>query len=103
MPQVDQSFENLKASLRKELTEEVKTLLEQSQKELIKAIRSSNLENRPDAKDEVLETPVSVMFTPTKTVRFENANTSVNVRNMVTGVLPDPTNTRKKSKTRTQS
>ena len=30
-PQVDQSLENLKTSLRKEITEEVKTLLEQSQ------------------------------------------------------------------------
>ena len=41
-PKTDQSLENLKASLRKELTEEVKTLLEQSQKELILAIKSSS-------------------------------------------------------------
>ena len=81
LPQVDQSFENLKASLRKEITEEVKTLLERSQKELIMAIRSSNLENRPINNDEVLETPFSATLTPTKTVRFENANTSVKVRN----------------------
>ena len=47
VPQVDQSFENLKASLRKEITEEVETLLERSQKELIMATRSSSLENRP--------------------------------------------------------
>ena len=32
MPQVDQSFENLKASLRKEITEEVKTLLDNGDK-----------------------------------------------------------------------
>ena len=81
LPQVDQSFETLKASSRKEITEEVKTLLEQSQKEIIKVIRSSNMENRPNANDEVLETPISVTLTPTKSVRFENANTSVNVRN----------------------
>ena len=81
LPQVDQSFENLKASLRKEITEEVKTLREPSQKELIMTTRSSNLENRPSNNDEVLETPISASLTPTKTVRFENANTSVNVRN----------------------
>ena len=50
-----------------------------------------------------METPISATLTPTKTVRFENSNTSVNVRDMVTGVLPDPINPRKKSKTRTQS
>ena len=81
LPQVDQSFENLKASLRKEITEEVKTLREPSQKELIMTTRSSNLENRPSNNDEVLKTPISASLTPTKTVRFENANTSVNVRN----------------------
>ena len=80
-PQVDQSLENLKASLRKEITEEVKTLLEQSQRELISAIRSSSLENRPNNNDEILETPISVTLTPTKTVRFGNANSPFNIRN----------------------
>ena len=81
LPQVDQSFQNLKASLRKEIIEEVKTLLERSQKELKMAIRSSNSENRHNTNDEILESPISATLTPTKTVRFENANTSVNVRN----------------------
>ena len=80
-PQVDQSLENLKASLRKEITDEVKTLLEQSQRELILAIKSSSLENRPNNNDEILETPISVTLTPAKTVRFENANSPVNIRN----------------------
>ena len=102
-PQVDQSLENLKTSLRKEITEEVKTLLEQSQRELILAIRSSSLENRPSNSDEIIETPTSVTLTPTKTVRFGNVNSPVSIRNMVTGVLPDPINPKKKSKTRTQS
>ena len=103
LPQVDPSFENLKAFLRKEITEQVKTLLKQSQKELIMAIRSLKLENRPNTNDEVLKTPISATLTPTKTVRFENANTSVNVQNMVTEVLLDSPTPRKKSETRTQS
>ena len=80
-PQVDQSLENLKTSLRKEITEEVKTLLEQSQRELILAIRSSSLENRPSNSDEIIETPTSVTLTPTKTVRFGNVNSPVSIRN----------------------
>ena len=88
VPQVDQSFENLKASLRKEITEELKTLLERSQKELIMAIKSSSLEKRPNFNDEVLEPPISATLTPTKTVRFENANTSVNVGNIKKAMFP---------------
>ena len=80
-PQVDQSLENLKTSLRTEITEEVKTLLEQSQRELILAIRSSSLENRPSNSDEIIETPTSVTLTPTKTVRFGNVNSPVSIRN----------------------
>ena len=95
-PQVDQSLKNLKASLREEITEEVKTLVEQSQRELLLAIKSSSLENRSNNNDEILESPISVTLTPTKTVRFENANSPVNIRNMVTGVLTDPINPRKK-------
>ena len=80
-PQVDQSLENLKASLRKEITEEVKTLVEESQRELLLAIKSSSLENRSNNNDEILETPISVTLTPTKTVRFENANSPFNIHN----------------------
>ena len=57
VPQVDQSFKNLKASLRKEITEEVKTLSERSQREIIMAIRSSSSEN--STSDEILETPLA--------------------------------------------
>ena len=58
-PQLDKSLENIKASLRKEITEEVKTLLEQSQRELILAIKSSSLENRSNNKsyDEIRRNP----------------------------------------------
>ena len=44
-PQIDLFLESLKTTLRKEITEEVKTLLAQSQRELISAIRSSSLES----------------------------------------------------------
>ena len=81
MPQIDPSFKNLKSTLKKEISEEVKTLLAQSQKELTLAMRSSSSENRTNFNDKNLETPISATFTPPKTVRFENADNSVNVRN----------------------
>ena len=81
IPQETQSLESLKASLRKEITEEVKSLLEQSQRELILAIKSSNLEKRPCTEDEILGTPISNTATPTKTVRFGIAGPSAGERN----------------------
>ena len=50
----------------------MKTLLAQSQRELISAIRSSSLENRTCPDNEVVETPTRSVLSPSKTVRFEN-------------------------------
>ena len=55
---LNSTLENLKTLLGKEITEEMKTLLAQSQRELISAIRSSSLENRICPDDEVVETPI---------------------------------------------
>ena len=66
------TLESLKTSLRKEITEEVKTLLAQSQKELIMAIRSPSLESKTCADEEVVETLVRSTVSPSKTIRFEN-------------------------------
>ena len=76
-PQIDLSLENLKTTLRKEITEEVKTLLAQSQKELISAIRSS-LESRTNFNGEILETPIRSLLSPSKSVPFENVENADN-------------------------
>ena len=71
-PLFDFTLQNLRTSLRKELTEEVKTILAQTQIELTMAIRCSSLENRICLDEEVLETPVRSTITPPRTIRFEN-------------------------------
>ena len=57
----------------------MKTLLAQSQRELISAIRSSSLENRTNFNDEVMHTPILLIPSPSQTVRFENVENAENV------------------------
>ena len=89
---LDSTLEILKTPLRKEITEEVKTLLAQSQRELIMAIRSSSLERRTCLYGEIVETPVRSATSSSRTIRFENdKNTNpMCLRNMMKTSFPIP-------------
>ena len=105
VPQDLNEIENLKSSLRKEITEELKALVAESQNAIIQALRPVN---RGDIESSDLDpetTPVRTRPSLSKTLRFNDVeilepNCS---RNMVTGVPNDPTHTNKKTKNRSQS
>ena len=93
-----EDLNELKASLRKEILSDLSKILAENQKEMFKLIaplskkRAVSLENQ-DCDSEVENTPVARTSTPVKAVTATNTKiTSVNSRNMVTGVLNDSTN-----------
>ena len=97
-------LENLKASLKEEITSEIKNLLIESQKEMLKLLKSETRENARDNFDEETENETRSFYTSTKSVRINSTQNDPNVcRNMVTGVLTDSTNQPKRTKARSQS
>ena len=99
------SLKSIRSSLKEEITSEIKTLLLESQKEMLKLLRSETRENARDHVSEELENETRSFYTPTKTVRInstQNEDHSI-IRNMVTGVLNDSTNQPKRTKIRSQS
>ena len=105
-PRVEGSFlENLRSSLKDEITSEIKTLLLESQKEMLRLLRPETKETARDHVSEELENETRSFYTPTKIVPInttQNDDPSVS-RNMVTGVLNDSTNQPKRTKVRSQS
>ena len=105
-PRVENSFlESIRSSLKEEITSEIKTLLLESQKEMLKLLRPETRENIRDHVSEELENETRSFYTPTKTVRnnsTQNEDHSI-IRNMVTGVLNDSTNQPKRTKIQFQS
>ena len=105
-PRVENSFlESIRSSLKEEITSEIKTLLLESQKEMLKLLRPETRENVRDHVSEEPENETRSFYTPTKTVRInstQNEDHSI-IRNMVTGVLNDSTNQPKRTKVRSQS
>ena len=98
------SLENLRASLKEEITSEIKTLLIESQKEMLKLLKPERRENARDNIDEEMENETRSFHTPTRSVRINSTQNDPNIcRNMVTGVLTDSTNQPKRTKTRSQS
>ena len=105
-PRVENSFlESIRSSLKEEITSEIRALLLESQKEMLKLLRSETKENVRDQASEELENGTRNLYTPTKTVRInptQNEDHSI-IRNMVTGVLNDSTNQPKRTEARSQS
>ena len=104
-PRVENSFlESIRSSLKEEITSEIRALLIESQKEMLKLLRSETKENARDEASEELGNETRNLYTPTKTVRInstQNEDHSI-IRNMVTGVLNDSTNQPKRAKVRSQ-
>ena len=107
-PRVEYSaLESLRVSLKEEITSEIKNLLMESQREMLKLLRSETGENVRNSTIYETENETRSFHTPTKTVRINstsNHDTDTYVsRNMVTGVLTDSTNHPKRPKIRSQS
>ena len=72
-PRVENSsLESIRSSLKEEITSEIKTLLLESQKEMLKLLRSETRENVRDHVSEELENETRSFYTPTKTVQINS-------------------------------
>ena len=94
-PRVENSFlESLRASLKEEITSEIKNLLAESQREMLKLLKPETRENVRINIDDETENETRSFYTPTKSVRITSTqnNDTNSSRNMVTGVLNDSTN-----------
>ena len=100
-PRVESSLlESLRISLKEEITSEIKNLLAESQREMLKHLKP---ETRGNTEEEV-EEETRNFYTPTKSVRISSTQNDPSIsRNMVTGVLTDSTNQPKRTKARSQS
>ena len=80
-PRVENSFlESLRASLKGEITSEIKTLLLESQKEMLKLLRPETGKNVRDSIVEETENEARSFYTPTKVVRINSTqNNDTNV------------------------
>ena len=105
-PRVENSFlESLRASLKEEITSEIRNLLAESQREMLKLLKPETRENVRINIDDETENETRSFYTPTKSVRITSTqnNDTNSSRNMVTGVLNDSTNQVKRPKIRSQS
>ena len=72
-PRVENSLlESMRSSLKEEITSEIKTLLLESQKEILKLLRPETRDNVRDHVSEELESETRSFYTPTKTVRINS-------------------------------
>ena len=72
-PRVENSFlESIRSSLKEEITPEIKTLLLESQKEMLKLLKPETRENIRDHVSQELENETRSFYTPTKTVRINS-------------------------------
>ena len=72
-PRVENSLlESMRSSLKEEITSEIKTLLLESQKEILKLLRPETRDNVRDHVSEELENETRSFYTPTKTVRINS-------------------------------
>ena len=84
-PRVENSFlENLLASLKEEVISEIKNPLVESQKEMLKLLKSEARKNVRNNVDDETENETRSFYTPTKTVRisFTQNNDSCSSRNI---------------------
>ena len=103
-PRIENSLlESLRASLKEEITSEIKSLLIQSQKEMVKLLKPETRENVRENVEEGMD-ETRIFYTPTRSVRISSTQNDQDIsRNMVTGVLNDSTNQPKRTKVRSQS
>ena len=72
-PRVENSLlESMRSSLKEEITSEIKTLLLESQKEILKLLRPETRDNVRDHVSKELENETRSFYTPTKTVRINS-------------------------------
>ena len=83
-PRIENSLlENLRASLKEEITSEIKNLLIESQKEMLELLKPKTRENIRDNFDEETENETRNFYTPTKSVRINSTQNDPNIsRNM---------------------
>ena len=104
-PRVEISvLESLKIFLKDEITSELKILLADSQKEILKLHKAKTNTNVGEGPDEDTEIETRNFYTPTKSVRINSTknNDPCSSRNKVIGVL-NFTNQPKRPKIRSQS
>ena len=78
-PRIDNIvLENLRTTLREEITSEVKNLLIESQKELLKLLKPETRENIRENVDDETENETRSFYTPTKTVRINSTQNDPN-------------------------
>ena len=75
-PRVENSFlESLRASLKEEITSDIKNLLVESQKEMLRLLKPKTGENMRKNIDEEPENETRSVYTPTKPVRLNSTQT----------------------------
>ena len=91
-PRIENSFlESLRSSLKEEITSEIKNLLVESQKEMLKLLRTETRENVRNNVDEDVDNETRSFYTPTKTVRInstQNDDTDVSRNNAKMRKMP---------------
>ena len=94
-PRIENSLlESLRASLKEEITLEIKTLFIESQKEMLKLLKPETKGIIRENTEEEVEEETRSFYTPTKSVRIGSIqNDPIICRNMVTGVGFEPTHT----------
>ena len=79
-PRIENSLlESLRASLKEEITSEIKNLLVESQKEMLDLLKPKTRENARDNFDEEAENETRNFYTPTKSVRINSTQNDPNV------------------------
>ena len=90
-PRVENNFlENLRDSLKEEITSEIKNLPVESQKEMLKLLKPKTAGNVRENADEELENETRSFYTPKKSVRMnsthnDDPSTSRNKHSIVVG------------------
>ena len=79
-PRIENSLlESLRVSLKEEITSEIKNLLIESQKEMLKLLKTETRENVRGNFDEETENENRSFYTPTKSVRINSTQNDTNV------------------------
>ena len=79
-PRIENSLlENLRASLKEEITSEIKNLLIESQKEILELLKPKTREDIRDNFDEETENETRNFYTPTKSVRINSTQNDPNI------------------------
>ena len=79
-PRIENSLlESLRASLKEEITSEIKNLLIESQKEMLKLLKPETKESARDNVDEEAENETRSFYTPTKSVRINSTQNDTNI------------------------